>query len=221
MGENPNEATTGEEAQTAASRRALIKGAVAAGIGVAAYSAPSISRVPVYATHGLSSWSEQSSAQCVWWSPNRNGGDGEWDTGTITGSTGNSGFGTRTASVEYTIAGQVVNIGFQGSPNNKSQDTDGSGTYDSGSDPSAGAPYRGAFISIDNADCELVVSQVACDQCNSSKATPAPAGWVAGNVQGSQTVQYKSNRFGSAVLGLKGDKDRCKWSIRYRVRCRP
>lgn len=210
--------------EASASRRALIKGAVAAGIGVAAYSAPSISKVPVYATHGLSSWSEQSSAQCVWWSPNRNGGNGEWadDSGTSTPGGTQSGFGTRTASVAYTIAGQTVNVGFMGSPNNTTNGTDGA-FYDTGTTPTPGSAgmYRGAFISIDNVNCELVVSEVNCNKCSEGASTALPAAWTAGNVQGNQTIQYKTNRFGNATLGTKGDSGRCKLSIRYKVRCRP
>lgn len=55
------------------SRRTLLKGAVAAGVGVAAYHPPIVSSVPVYATHGLSSIAVQGQAFCITFSPNHDG----------------------------------------------------------------------------------------------------------------------------------------------------
>jgi hypothetical protein len=51
------------------SRRALLKGAVAAGVGIAAYSAPVISTVSAYAQTGLGTQFVQSKFICFGFSP--------------------------------------------------------------------------------------------------------------------------------------------------------
>lgn len=59
-------------------RRNLLKGAVAAGVGAAVYTAPIVSSVPAYATHGLSTWTTQSDVLCFWFSPNHQSNFGDW-----------------------------------------------------------------------------------------------------------------------------------------------
>lgn len=54
-------------------RRTLLKGAVAAGVGAVAYSAPVVSVVPAYAQATLVSYTVESTDICVWFSPNQNG----------------------------------------------------------------------------------------------------------------------------------------------------
>ena len=63
---------------TGTSRRVLLKGAVAAGVGAAVYASPIVSSVPAYATHGLSTWTVESGDICLGFSPNHEGDYGDW-----------------------------------------------------------------------------------------------------------------------------------------------
>lgn len=60
-----------------ASRRALLKGAVAAGVGLGVYSTPVVSVVPAYGQTSLVSYTKQSRVICVWFSPNQES-YGQW-----------------------------------------------------------------------------------------------------------------------------------------------
>ena len=75
MNDNENGAAQGG---TGSNRRALLKGAVAVGVGAAVYTAPVVSPVPAYATHGLSSWTSQSDHLCFWFSPSHDNQRGDW-----------------------------------------------------------------------------------------------------------------------------------------------
>ena len=73
--------TPDEHAHRGIDRRTLLKGAVAAGVGAAVYSAPVVSVVPAYGASTLVSFTVQSQVICVWFSPNQVGpgkGYGNW-----------------------------------------------------------------------------------------------------------------------------------------------
>lgn len=67
-----------EVSETTTSRRALLKGAVAAGVAGAVYAAPMVNSVPAYATHGLSSYTFTSSTLCFGFSPNHQDTRGDY-----------------------------------------------------------------------------------------------------------------------------------------------
>jgi len=77
------ETDVGQTETNGTSRRALLKGAVGVGVGVAVYSTPIVSVVPAYATHGIVSHNFVSDSFCISFSPNHGKGGfpsktGDW-----------------------------------------------------------------------------------------------------------------------------------------------
>ena len=124
---------TVERGELSTSRRALLKGAVAAGVGAAVYASPIVSTVPAYATHGLSTWTVQSSDICFGFSPNHEGSYGDWhlpsavanvfDPINWTNGTNHSGHGTQNRSdveikVRVMVGGSFRRMSVSGHFNN-------------------------------------------------------------------------------------------------------
>lgn len=226
--------TTGAEGSSGTSRRALLKGAVAAGVGAAVYASPVVSTVPAYAVHGLSSWSSESGTLCLWFSPNQQD-EGQWHR---TGQDGNEINSPPTRTYEFTVGGIARQIQFSGDPNNI-PGSSGLGVV------GETATYWGGGVGITllTDQCQVVVQGVVCNQnnngsstCSTTSLSAAPATWAVGssespidqstapngNVGGgvfagespAATVYYHSGRTG------RGDGDRCKWSMLFKLQCR-
>jgi hypothetical protein len=181
--------TAGETAGT--TRRTLLKGAVAAGVGAAVYSAPIVSTVPAYATHGLSTWSVQSDVLCLWFSPNH-GDYGDWHPGFSSvagvynnnGITSDAGTGAKPTfaspfTVYYTVGGVAREMRWGGHPNNLRTTGPVSGvdqtmdTYTGTevADPGTGYQGGGMKIRLLDPNCEFLFlgAKLAGDN---SKTTP-------------------------------------------------
>jgi hypothetical protein len=225
----------GEQIQGDTSRRAMLKGAIGVGVGIAAYSAPVVSRVPAYAVHGLSSFTRvSSSTECLWFSPNHDSGRGDWHVDT--GGKDDTEYVT-TAPFNYIVpmdSGSDVTVTFEGNPNNKDVSAYGWGG-------------GGVSITLADGDCEFIVMSTACNsKCGTndladavsstwaagSSKLPITSGPPNGNVgtaaaqagqearwQGGQTVYYHTGGI-DTVPGSKGPNDRCKANIRFQIRCR-
>src|SRR5262245_54262355 len=116
---------------TTTSRRTLLKGAVAAGVGVAVYNAPVISSIPAYAS--LSSISSNSGILCLGFSPNHESqGDWHLPTAMVTAVNPSVGFQVVQGSyhhgplngsqniikVQFYVGGQWREMWLTGHPNN-------------------------------------------------------------------------------------------------------
>ena len=188
--------TAQETAST--SRRALLKGAAAVGVGAAVYSSPIVSSVPAYATHGLSSFVSSSGTQCMWFSPNQVDTGGKWHGRGPTNNaidSGNTGAGTfipglATMTVSYTVGGISRSLKVTGNPNNEP----GSSGNNTGAQASE---FYGGGVALQLFDplCELVIVGVVCNSgnsgiqsgnplvadCSNTSTNTAPVSWAVGS----------------------------------------
>lgn len=190
------------------SRRALLKGAVAVGVGAAVYTAPVVGTVPAYATHGLSSWRTTSGDLCLWFSPNRGTApNGQWED-YAAGVTSN-GTVPATLSRTYTVGGVGRTVIVQGDPNNRFLAQAGTGADNGHASANTGATFcfcttgaentactgcadpwefygGGMNIRLTAPTCEFVVQRLLCNQqsqnaCDTTNETAPPAPWANGS----------------------------------------
>ncbi len=190
--------TTTETSGT--SRRALLKGAVAVGVGAAVYASPVVSTVPAYATHGLSSWRTTSGDLCLWFSPNQVSLGGKWHNeaaNTDSGATG-SGNGDATLTSTYTVGGITRTVRVTNTPDNSLLNVNGTSGLNGNNGASnattfsndGGDPYEfyggGVAIQLLNPTCEFVVQRLLCNAqgsstCDTTNDNAQPAPWSVGS----------------------------------------
>lgn len=228
-----------EESAGGLDRRALLKGAVAAGVGVAAYSAPIVSSVPAYATHGLSTVTVTGNAYCIWFSPNHESLLGDWHTSgdgngsAVPGFPGHGPATDSTALITFTVpvsgsVGGNRTVEIQGNPNNSSFTVLGDFTSD-------GWNGGGVRIKLLDPTCEMQILGVSCkSKCKNDGSDPEPpASWGSGSsfsaIDGSAPGGIGSTKFqGDASRSVyyhsgrpdhDGVKKRCKLGIWFRINC--
>lgn len=223
--------------RTGATRRDLLKGAVAVGVGAAVYSTPVVSVMPAYAAGALASFSSESGTVCIWFSPNQNSMIGNWHRDIGGDDENNCGSNPPCMTVSYTVGGTPRSITFSGNPNNSSGGATGGGQGAPDGTPNPAHFGGGAAIALSDNTCEVVVVGVVCqpqnmDNCNNTNANTAPNSWSAGSSTtpinqaaapngnvgngiflGGQTVYYHTGRTGS------GQDSRCKWGFLFNIRC--
>jgi len=240
---NTDQETTTEA--PGSSRRALLKGAVAVGVGAAVYTAPIVGTVPAYATHGLNSVDFSSSLYCVWFSPNHQSNLGDWHTDTggtasavpgfpdhsLTGS--NVQFNFNVPVTGYTAT--PVTVIMQGNPNNSSFAVLGNFTVQ-------GWNGGGVRLRLNDNKCEMEVITLTCtSKCGSQDSgEDTPSSFTNGSSKIAITsIPLLANRpslrigpaGGRAFQGggnvyyhteardHDGAKGRCKFSMTFRINC--
>jgi hypothetical protein len=147
-------------------RRTLLKGAVAAGVGIAAYSAPVISTVPAYAQTGLGTQFVQSGDICIGFSPNHQSSIGDWHVPADVANVFDSNFSgtdysdhdnapsTKSTAdpirVQVFVGGIARELQFGGHFNNWSGTTNGEYTVD-------GWNGGGIFFNLLDSNCQMLI----------------------------------------------------------------
>ena len=193
------------------SRRALLKGAVAVGVGAAVYTAPVVGTVPAYATHGLKSWRTTSGDLCMYFSPNQVSQGGRWYSSSPASNSGTTGNGNNDAflSQAYTVGASARTVTVTDTPNNENagvagttslNGNDGSSTStafcecnDGNANEGLGCvgcadPYEfyggGVAIRLLDPTCEFVVQKLVCNftaTCLADNVNAPPATWAKGS----------------------------------------
>ena len=236
----------GVEAST--SRRALLKGAVAAGVGAAVYSAPKISVIPAYATHGLASVTVIGDQFCMWFSPNHQSDLGDWhgddtDHPSVTAAIFGdheaiTGTGPFTFSVPVAgSSGGPYAMEVENNPNHHESDTQQStfpGPFDDEASTVDGWIGGGVRLKLIDPTCEIEVLEMTCkSKCKADGTNPDPP--VYQFPGGSSFSPINSDPFpGTGTSKIQGGQDvyyhsgrrdhdgskkRCKLGIRFRVNC--
>jgi hypothetical protein len=161
-------------------RRALLKAAVATGVGAATYAAPKVSVVPAYAQTSLVSYTTESRVMCVWFSPNQET-YGQWHRDQTGYTDPNNNYNPFTGvmgankswscyppamRVPVLVSGTTRWVNFVGDPNNSLWAPTGANCTAAGSTVpayslvNATTPWSGGGvrITVEDPNCEMVVT---------------------------------------------------------------